>query len=64
MHCVGYSQGSAVLSTWGQRQRANWDWLRLYMDEAFVVISEDWLRGDKSPQGLDVPALTDALAAL
>jgi hypothetical protein len=64
MHAVGYSSGSIVLATWGQRLRATWDWVDKYVDEAYVFISEDFLRGDKTPQGFNAEKLQEALANL
>ena len=65
MHLVGYSEGSAVLATWGQRIRATWEWLRKYCDEAYVVISEDLMKSSgATPQGFRLPALYDALEDL
>lgn len=62
---VGYSSGSAVLATWGRRIRANWDWLAKYCDEAYAVISEDFLSSTgKTPQGFNVDQLTQKLANL
>lgn len=45
MHSSGFSAGSVVLTTWDFRIRADWDWIDKYVDEAYVVISEDMLNG-------------------
>lgn len=62
---VGYSSGSVVLATWGQRQRATWEWLAKYTDEAYVVIDEDFLDASgKTAQRFNSDALKQALAEL
>jgi hypothetical protein len=58
MHVVGYDSKGVELGTWGQRQRASWAWLKEYVDEAYVAISEDFIRkGGTTPQGFNVERL-------
>lgn len=65
MHALGYSSGSIVLATWGQRLRATWEWLATYCDEAYVLISEDFLRsGGETPHGFNVDELNSMLLRL
>lgn len=65
MYAVGYSSGSVVLSTWDLRIRAEWDWIERYVDEAYAIVSEDFLsRSGRTPQGFSSEKLEDALAAI
>lgn len=51
--------------TWGGMQRCSWLFKDAYFDEAWVIITEDWLNDQgKSPSGLDLVALNKDLAAL
>jgi hypothetical protein len=62
---VGYDAHSVTVVTWGQEQKASWEWWDKYVDEAWAVISEDFLtKRERTPQGLDVAALEEALEAL
>lgn len=67
-HCMyvrGWTPDGPVFVTWGQNQKATWKWWDAYVDEAYVVISEDYLRGGKTtPQGLDVGRLKLYLESL
>lgn len=62
---VGYDKKGITLITWGSEQRATWAWFERYCDEAWAVISEDFLRGSgKTPQGFDVGQLQQLLSQL
>lgn len=67
-HCVwvsGYDAEFVWCVTWGQLQAMTWDWLHTYADEAYVLLSRDWLRaGGFSPSGLAWGALQADLANL
>ncbi len=67
-HCVnltGYDQDMLWCSTWGALQAMTWEWLETYLDEAFVLLSRDWLRASgQSPSGLAWGALQADLANL
>lgn len=60
----GFTSEFVTLTTWGRRQRATWDWFETYVDEVWAVISPDWFDGSKTPRGLNVKALQEALATL
>lgn len=72
-HCVniaGYgtdsngNAGSEVV-TWGQIFDMTWGFAGTYMDEAFAVLSTDWIAADgKAPSGFDITQLRADLAAL
>lgn len=44
--------------TWGQEISASTAWTQAYVEEAYVVVSRDWLTAvGSSPSGLNLPAL-------
>lgn len=69
-HCMyvqGYDAKAGVqFDTWGMWQYADWAWWDAYVDEAWAVVSEDYLRThtQETPQGYDQAALTDLLKSL
>lgn len=68
-HCMytqSYGPNELVNITWAARQRLTWRWWDKYVDEAYVVISEDFLktRTQLTPQGFDVAKLNAYLANL
>lgn len=51
--------------TWGAKQDMTLAWRKRYMDEAFAVIDEDWIRANgKSVTGFDMKQLEADLATL
>ena len=67
-HCVnltGYDADTLWCCTWGALQGMTWEWLETYLDEAYVLLSRDWLRATGlSPSGLAWGALQADLANL
>lgn len=67
-HCIiltGYDSTGVDTVTWGEQGTATWGWLDAYMDEAYAVISPDWMTAaGVDPQGLNLAALEADLAAL
>jgi hypothetical protein len=58
MYAAGYLDAGVLLATWGQVQLASWAWWERYVDEAWAVITSDWLDATgTSPGGFDVAAL-------
>lgn len=43
--------------TWGERQMMTWDFFQSYCDEAWAIISEDFMSGNVSASALDMDAL-------
>jgi hypothetical protein len=72
-HCVpivgyGFDQdnntGSEVVS-WGQIFDMTWGFFSVYCDEAYAIITQDWIEANgQSPSGFDIAALQADLAAL
>ena len=63
---MGYGGLGDTCITWGKRQPMNWAFWSRYVDEAYAIITQDWLmQAQTSPIfGLDLPALQPQLAAL
>lgn len=67
-HCMaayGASGERIRYVTWGKRQEATWEWAANQMDEAYAIISDDWVTGAKpAPNGFDIDKLRQYLAEL
>lgn len=51
--------------TWGQRQKLTWPFFKKYVDEAYCLLSPDWLaRHGLDPSGFDMATLQADLAAI
>lgn len=61
---VEYDSKSLTCITWGQKQPLSWDWFFQCCDEAYAVLSLDWINGPDSPSALDMAALEADLKAL
>ena len=65
MFFPAYSEKKVSLTAWGMRQKATWDWLAKYTDEAYVVICEDYFRkSGYNPRGYRIDKLKAALEEL
>jgi hypothetical protein len=66
-HCLACSRCDRTggwFRTWGRLQRFEWAWWSAYVDECYAPISPDWIHGETTPNGLDLPKLRALLAAL
>ncbi len=67
-HCVplvGFDTTGPICVTWGALKRMTWDFWRAYAEEAYALLSPDWLRATGTdPAGLDWAALATAMAAM
>lgn len=68
-HCipaVGYDQRNIYIVTWGQIKTMSWEFYRSYMDEAFAVLSTDWINKQlgTAPSGFDLAALQKDLQSI
>ena len=66
-HCipaVGYDQRNIYVVTWGQLKSMSWQFYDAYMDEAYAVLSMDWInkKVGTSPSGFDLATLEKDLA--
>ena len=59
---VAYDASTLTVVTWGALQRLTWAFWERYCDEAYCVVSTDFLAGGRSPRGLDLEALERDLA--
>ncbi len=67
-HCipaVGYDADQLWIVTWGELKSMSWDFYDAYADEAFAVLSQDFIEASGvSPGGLNIKALKADLAQL
>lgn len=65
-HCVpmlAYNSGRMYGVTWGRVQAVNWDWFFAYADEAWVLLSEEFMQAGKA-NGLNVTQLQADLSSI
>ncbi|HEY6325631.1 MAG TPA: hypothetical protein VIW73_03820 [Candidatus Cybelea sp.] len=67
-HCVsvmGYDAAHLYIVTWGRLKAVTWAFFSAYMDEAYAVLSRDWLSAArKAPSGFGLRALRRDLERL
>jgi hypothetical protein len=68
-HCipaVGYDQRNLYVVTWGALKPMSWQFYDTYMDEAYAVLSRDWIdkKLKKAPPGFDMVTLDKDLSAI
>lgn len=59
-HCVpavAYDQRNLYIVTWGAIKSMSWQFYQTYADEAYAVLSADFLKNGHNPQGLDLAQL-------
>jgi hypothetical protein len=61
-HCVpivGYDPEHLYIVTWGALISMSWEFCAIYMDEAYAVLSPDWISrmSGEAPSGFDLAAL-------
>ncbi|HUC63271.1 MAG TPA: hypothetical protein VMF53_15080 [Alphaproteobacteria bacterium] len=63
---VGYDARGLTVVTWGALKRMTWQFWGAYCDEAYAVLSQDWIDkvNKKAPNQFDFAALQKDLAAL
>lgn len=63
---VGYDQRGLTVVTWGALKRMSWSFLDTYCDEAYAVLSLDWLQASNhlTPENFDYDTLQSDLQAL
>jgi hypothetical protein len=59
---VRYAGGSLTVVTWGRLQDLTWSFWDRYVDEAYCILSHDFLSGDRAPNGFYLEALRADLA--
>jgi len=58
---VRYSPGTLTCTTWGKLQDMTWSFWDRYCDEAYAIVSTDFLQQGKSPAGFDLATLQSDL---
>jgi len=59
---VAYDPSGLTVVTWGALKRMTWGFWSAYCDEAYAVLSDDFLTADRTPAGVDLAALEQDLA--
>jgi hypothetical protein len=59
---VRYGADTLTVVTWGRLQELTWAFWDRYCEEAYCILSPDFLDGDVAPNGFDVDALRSDLA--
>lgn len=67
-HCIPgceYSKSIMRVVTWGGVQMMTWNFLAAYCDEAYAVLTDEWIEANgKSPSGFDVKTLLADLSSV
>ena len=68
-HCipaVAYDTRNLYIVTWGALKAMSWQFYLTYTEEAYAVLSTDWInpKGKKAPSGFDFATLLEDLAAV
>lgn len=66
-HCmavVGYDPSHCYVVTWGQVVAMTWGFFTRYVDEAYAVLSPDWVWLDRAPSGFAVNELRADIGTL
>ena len=60
----GYGSDGTNCITWAQRQAMSWVWFAKYVEEAYAVITQDWIvqATQETPSGFDLATLQTDLA--
>jgi len=58
---VAYDPNGLTVVTWGALKRMTWGFWSAYCDEAYALLSNDFLTADKTPGGIDLAALQQDL---
>lgn len=62
---VAYDSNGVTVVTWGQTLKMSWTFFTAYVDEAYAILSTDFVTGEMAaPNGFDGIALQNDLASL
>jgi hypothetical protein len=59
---VRYDRNGLTVVTWGRLQELTWSFWERYCDEAYCILSDDFLKEGNAPNGFDLAALEADLA--
>ncbi len=57
VNVVGYDDRTLTVVTWGRLQTMTWAFWDRYVDEAYALLSPDFLKRNVAPNGIDLAAL-------
>jgi hypothetical protein len=57
VNVVGYDDQYVTCISWGKKQKMTWKFWDTYCDELYAIITEDFLRDNKNPIGLNLASL-------
>jgi hypothetical protein len=61
---VGYDKDGLTCVTWGRLQHLSYNFLKVYSDEGYAVLSQDWFKNGVAPSGFDLATLQKDLNLL
>ena len=62
---MAYQPDALAVVTWGAVQWMSWNFLKVYVDEMYAVLSQDWIGPNKlAPDGFDFAQLQADLASV
>ena len=61
---VAYDSRGVTVVTWGELQLMTWTFWEAYCEEAYAILSHDYMSGKKTPQGFNMQQLQADLADL
>lgn len=64
MFACSYDMDGPVYTTWAKTQKASWQWFSRYTDEAYALISLDWINNNAAPNGFELQALLNDLSRI
>ena len=62
VNVVRYGRNGLTVVTWGRVQELTWSFWNRYCDEAYCILSDDFLEKGNAPNGFDLAALEADLA--
>lgn len=61
---LAYDEEYLTCITYGQKQKMTWDFWETYNDEAYAIITQDFIKGGENPLGISLEAMEQDLARL
>ncbi len=61
---LAYDSRNLYVVTWGVLKSMSWQFYLTYADEAYAILSEDFLSKNKTPAGFDMAQLTHDLSEI
>ncbi len=61
---IGYNKKGLRVITWGKEKTMTWEFWETYCEESYAVFSDDFIKNEKTPAGVDIHTLRKDIAAL